>query len=129
MIDLISTWGVNEWGLITSILLGASLGGGGVLLIARRSQPHPGHPDWTCDVDVPSRDYRDLPTHGLPQPLRFEPPPAVPVQSRPIPANLPPSRGGGLVWSSVRDQIEAYDDARADPPPPYDRRDTLGRTA
>lgn len=82
--------------------------------------------DWTCDIDI--RTDTNHPVIGHP-PMPFEPDPAEPVDPRPIPANLPRSRGGGLVWASVVDQIEAYDDGRADPPGPYDCHDKLGRTA
>lgn len=93
--------------------------------------------DWTLTrADLPSwggmfwtDDYTDLPTVGLSKPQRWEPPPAAPVAPRPIPRNLPESRGDGLVWGSVVDQIEAYDDGRTDPPGPVDSNDRLGRTA
>lgn len=83
--------------------------------------------DWHSDVDV--HTDTNHPYLGLSKPLRFEPETAAPVTPRPIPANLPRSRGGGLVWSSVVEQIDADDDGRADPPGPIDSVDTLGRTA
>lgn len=37
MIELVPAWGVNESGLIISVLVGSLLGGGGTMLVARLS--------------------------------------------------------------------------------------------
>ncbi|MDP8927927.1 MAG: hypothetical protein M3O70_04925, partial [Actinomycetota bacterium] len=91
---------------------------------------------WTLDVDdMPGWAIEDWgvitlwPMISHPQ-QRFEPPPAEWIpRPRPIPTNLPPSRSGGLVWSSVVEQIDMYESVRGDPPPPIGSTDTLGRTA